>query len=1048
MTSEHSSRSMGPSSITLPPPPVFSSFSLQGCTPDKSPSPQQFHTAPSSPLSPPVQWYTPPTTPRDESVPSEHKSLPPQPVELLPPSASVRVSQSPLRHQDSAPAAPTHPPDIQTDDAFPSAIVDLAADLPFGEESLNTLEKIYLYSRSESSVHRVFIAHQLPTFLDQVAPQEAIEYVLPLIGLLAVDEDEDVKEALATELVPVIWWFFSNCQIIPDDSDSMQTFASTSTTATISVQVFTPILAALLLSSNPLIVGSARFAVVDLLTRMRRADDRESGVATPDLPQPADHGNPGYASSNIDLSDDDEATFKVGMFKHDERALFRHEILHSVVIGMGRLGLDVDPDTQPSDPVNRAREDAGADTNRNQHLRVSTPQEERPQSPLRTSVNPYFPATPSESSEDASRQPPTRPLSPPTSPKATSPKSWNHFTGPSPPSPPPIPTPSLDPEQEQPEGEENDEEQAAIGQLSSMSLMAAVTATGLMAEDVQRAFVKEVERVGRDSGHFYVRREASLALGALAKVVPEELVASALLPLFDTLRWDSDWRVRHSALFALPAILPRLSPNQRRTVALETIMALSKDVYGAVRSSVLESLGEVLYTFHNDPGGPPDQLLQMFLGRKEDVDVRQGKTTLYPWMVNQQQEDATESFYTDPERPLICAFNFPAVALTLGGPRWPELREVYLDLSKNPNGKVRKTLAASLGEMAKIVGRDAAQKDLLPVWWSSVRFEDEEVRSKAIEALATFLPILSVEERVKVIDGVLVVWKENIFRGWREREAILGLVETFLELGGTDSFCTVKCLLVKGLEDSVSSVREAAISRLPRIWHAFTPSPVVAQTLRHDLDAFATSPSYKRRITYVGCLHACALHIDAGFPPPVDANVILKMLEPLTEDPVVDVRIGAARILNLLYVKDHDSSQSPVLTRLSERMSSDTSQEVRSYLPEVGLPSHQEASPSSMSTSSTGLHRKRHPPPSTFSRPPPVRQWQPAQSEVSSLSSPNVSSSIQRENPGPGIQPSFGERDGQEASTEHREMRNGPVEISLAQTWVDSNPTTFMSVQS
>lgn len=50
-----------------------------------------------------------------------------------------------------------------------------------------------------------------------------------------------------------------------------------------------------------------------------------------------------------------------------------------------------------------------------------------------------------------------------------------------------------------------------------------------MTEDIQRAFVQEVERVGRDSDYFYVRREASLALGALAKVVPEELVLNPIV---------------------------------------------------------------------------------------------------------------------------------------------------------------------------------------------------------------------------------------------------------------------------------------------------------------------------------------------------------------------------------------------------------------------------------------------------------------------------------------------------------------------------------------
>lgn len=37
-------------------------------------------------------------------------------------------------------------------------------------------------------MHRVFISHALPSFLAQVAPLEAVEYVLPLLPSLAMDE--------------------------------------------------------------------------------------------------------------------------------------------------------------------------------------------------------------------------------------------------------------------------------------------------------------------------------------------------------------------------------------------------------------------------------------------------------------------------------------------------------------------------------------------------------------------------------------------------------------------------------------------------------------------------------------------------------------------------------------------------------------------------------------------------------------------------------------------------------------------------------------------
>ncbi|KAJ2966054.1 hypothetical protein NUW54_g13919 [Trametes sanguinea] len=142
---------------------------------------------------------------------------------------------------------------------------------------------------------------------------------------------EAVKEALAAELVPIIWWFITHCKLVEDDSagqpplspptttplspsiastsdgESAQppplelprreemldaqelasslaaSDAGASTTSTqsdggltvISVQAFTPLLGTLLLSPHTLVSGPARYAVVELLRRLRRADQVE-----------------------------------------------------------------------------------------------------------------------------------------------------------------------------------------------------------------------------------------------------------------------------------------------------------------------------------------------------------------------------------------------------------------------------------------------------------------------------------------------------------------------------------------------------------------------------------------------------------------------------------------------------------------------------------------------------------------------------------------------------------------------------------------------------
>lgn len=98
---------------------------------------------------------------------------------------------------------------ITVDDAaFPMGADAISADAnldftEFDSEGLNALEKIYLFSRSRASFHRVFILHALPRYLgaddaengypsrelvDQMSSEDAVEYVLPLLNGLALDE--------------------------------------------------------------------------------------------------------------------------------------------------------------------------------------------------------------------------------------------------------------------------------------------------------------------------------------------------------------------------------------------------------------------------------------------------------------------------------------------------------------------------------------------------------------------------------------------------------------------------------------------------------------------------------------------------------------------------------------------------------------------------------------------------------------------------------------------------------------------------------------------
>ena len=133
--------------------------------------------------------------------------------------------------------------------------------------------------------------------------------------------------------------------------------------------------------------------------------------------------------------------------------------------------------------------------------------------------------------------------------------------------------------------------------------------------------------------------------------------------------------------------MARLPLKQRQAFALQSVNALATDDSPEVRAGVLESLGEIIYTFHTEEPSItsaepvlPDEILVMFMGQRDDLRWRHGQQPF-----DRDKGDHLKLFYADPSRPLITAFNYPAVTKTLGPDRWDSsLRETYLRLANNP----------------------------------------------------------------------------------------------------------------------------------------------------------------------------------------------------------------------------------------------------------------------------------------------------------------------------------------------------------------------------
>ena len=177
----------------------------------------------------------------------------------------------------------------------------------------------------------------MSSFLPQVQPEDVLDYILPILSALAVDEDETVKEALSAELVHVIWWVVTHYRVFRDEgchpliSDKIDPAV-----LPICVQAFTPILGTLLLSVNGNVGSNARSAVVGILRRIKRLDDIEDGV---DHTQVADTCGGTNMPADPWAEGFDDLDLTPGPFEWKQRRLLEDELLRQVVIGMARLDM-------------------------------------------------------------------------------------------------------------------------------------------------------------------------------------------------------------------------------------------------------------------------------------------------------------------------------------------------------------------------------------------------------------------------------------------------------------------------------------------------------------------------------------------------------------------------------------------------------------------------------------------------------------------------------------------------------------------------------------
>ncbi|KAG0203378.1 Serine/threonine-protein phosphatase 4 regulatory subunit 1 [Mortierella sp. GBA30] len=302
-----------------------------------------------------------------------------------------------------------------------------------------------------------------------------------------------------------------------------------------------------------------------------------------------------------------------------------------------------------------------------------------------------------------------------------------------------------------------------------------------------------LERLAQQSP-FYVRKEIVTALGVLCKFVDQDVVIHRLLPLYDVFAQDDTWHIRRACCTVLASFVSSL-PVEMKTEKVEQIYNLfSVDVSRSVRSSIMEVLGEVIATF--EEGKVPESLLNHFL--------------------SMGQQPMSEH-----ELAVMCAFNFPAVISTAGRSKWEQMKPVYMKLAGTFRSPIRRSLACSLHEIARIIGPELADRDLA-LAFSDCLLAEDEVKEGVIGHVVEFISCLSPRCRSDALRDLYNAWTElERSSNWRLRDSLAGHLPALCEIAeGNDVLEYLMPLTVRACNDGVSTIRESGVMAFPALWEA------------------------------------------------------------------------------------------------------------------------------------------------------------------------------------------------------------------------------------
>ena len=375
-----------------------------------------------------------------------------------------------------------------------------------------------------------------------------------------------------------------------------------------------------------------------------------------------------------------------------------------------------------------------------------------------------------------------------------------------------------------------------------------------------------------------VRKSVAENLINICEGISPECFKKKMLPLYEKISKDSMWNVRKVAVEILPKITKLCDKEIISTKLLNIFKNFCQDQKNFVRYEAVEIFGEFLSLLDKNDIKNYSQLLDFYINTIEECTK------------SNKKDDIT----------IIqkCAYNFPAVLVMYGAENWDKLKPCFVKMAEQKEDRIKLPLAASLGELSKILGNEITENDLLD-FVDKFYKGNSEMKMKILAILPDIIRNISSNKKNQYLENIKIMIGNKDDK-WRKRLAYSKIIGKFHNTySDTIIYKRVFPIAINFCFDDVHTIREKSAGHNSRILlQLLTGKEDYKKKTYTIVKSFAQSINFSyRQLFILMCKHLFESE-------ELYKNYIAPLLLDLAYDNIVNVRISLSKFVEKIIKKN------------------------------------------------------------------------------------------------------------------------------------------------